>query len=278
MAISRRKSGTVQKGERVGRQGRAAPGGLTQALRISRSAIGLAVLCVSLAVLGLNASSAFAERTYDSQITGFSNPWGVTIDSADNVWVSDPGDGGLISEFSSYRQPGLHTNRWGAFSGGGGYIRSLAVDGSNDDLYVADSETSSSTSSTTTGPFSGQLSHGFGGGFLYVAADNSGGPSDGRVYVASRTAWSKPSTPAATRSTSPARLATSTAMRSPVRQAALCHPGTSPSTTKATFTSSIWATTSSTSSTRKRIFVQEFTAPACPRLLRHPDRCRRRPH
>ena len=36
---------------------------------------------------------------------------------------------------------------------------------------------------TGTGPFVERFEHGFGGGYLYVAADNSGGPGNGRFYV-----------------------------------------------------------------------------------------------
>ena len=45
-----------------------------------RSGIFFATLFTSIAMLCLAAPLAFAERTYDSQISGLINPWGVTID------------------------------------------------------------------------------------------------------------------------------------------------------------------------------------------------------
>ncbi len=126
-------------------------------------------------------------REYDSQIAGFTNPWGVTVDpNNDHVWVSDPGDHGLISEYDAYPSQtllGQQTGQGQFLSNGadyGAFVQGLAFDDLNDDLYVADLE--------ELDVFQGL------GGFVAprsrftarvaVAVDNSAESTRGRVYVA----------------------------------------------------------------------------------------------
>ena len=146
-----------------------------------RAALALASLCASLTALLLTATPAFAERTYDSQITGFQNPWGVTIDSHDNVWVSDPGNGGVISEYDEYPSQTKISEQTGGGHYGATYIRSLGVDSANGYLYVADS---GPETIDVFNPANFVERWSIGGDYDYVAVDNSGGPSNGRVYVA----------------------------------------------------------------------------------------------
>jgi len=142
--------------------------------------IGLVGLCASLLLLAAGASPALADRSYESQITGFSDPHGVTIDSSNNAWISDPGHGGLITEYnSSSAKIGEQT---GEGHYGAHYIWSLALDSTNGYLYVADSgpevvDVFSPSTFVEQWPL--------GGSYDYVAVDNSTGPSKGRVYIAS---------------------------------------------------------------------------------------------
>ena len=146
----------------------------------------LGALPASLAVLAFAPASALAARTYDSQITGLTNPWGVTIDNADRPWISQPEGGhGLISEYNAYPSQTLEGTQTGEDHYGASYIRSLVLDNATGDLLVADSGlVVIDVFEHGTGPFIERFEHGFGGGYLYVAADNSGGAANGRIYVA----------------------------------------------------------------------------------------------
>lgn len=60
----------------------------------------VAFICAATASMALNVPAAFAQRTYEGQLTGFDYPAGITVTPFNDVWVADPGDGGLISKFS----------------------------------------------------------------------------------------------------------------------------------------------------------------------------------
>ncbi len=138
---------------------------------------------MALAALAFSASPAFADRTYDSQITGLSNPYSIAIDGSDNVWIDNNGNCGSVSEYNAYPSQ----TQIGTQTGGGHYgcnILSIAVGDASHDLYVADS-----------GPVDVNVFEGAGSfvetwhtvnscGLDWVAADNSGGPSNGTVYIA----------------------------------------------------------------------------------------------
>lgn len=143
------------------------------------------VLCLSVLVLALaGAASASADRSYDSHISGLGNPWGVAVDPADNLWVSDVAVSPGVSKYNAYPSQTLLGTQGGGGHLGPFYLRSLAVNSANNDLYVADSgSVIVAVFENGTGPFIEQWS-GFGGGYDYLAIANSGGPANGRVYVA----------------------------------------------------------------------------------------------
>ena len=135
-----------------------------------------------LGLLLASAPPAFADRGYDSQITELPEPFGLTVDYTDSIWVANGGNGGQISEFGPFS-----SNLVGTLSGIGStfYDRSLALNQVNGSLYLANSgSVKVDVFENGTGP---QIEEwgGFGGGFDYLAIDNSGGPSNGTVYVAS---------------------------------------------------------------------------------------------
>ncbi len=148
----------------------------------------IALLAAALSLL-VAASPALAARGFESQITeangsAFTNPWGLAVDGANNLWVSDIGPG-LIDKFSpagSFLGQGTGEGHWS-----GNYTRSIAIsnasghayiaDSNQDDLWVLNSDTS--FNSDIKGPW------GTGCCFVYAAADNSGGVGDGDVYVSS---------------------------------------------------------------------------------------------
>ena len=136
---------------------------------------------VSLALL-VTAAPAFAERTYESNIEGFSSAYGITTDSQDNVWIADDNTA-IISKYDAFPSQ----TKEGEQNGEGhmdGNLRSLAFDYPLNRLYVADS-----------GPVVVDLfEHGNGAfieqwktenscGLDYVAVDNSGRRDPGsRLY------------------------------------------------------------------------------------------------
>ena len=155
-----------------------------------RAAFGFAALCCSLASFALVAAPAFAERSYDSQITGFTNPHGITIDGSDHVWVSDPGQAGLITEYNAYpsQTPIGQQTGGGQYGCGAQYIWSLGLNNSTGFLDVADSCSVVVDIFDNTGAFSKQFASNFGGGYDSLAVDNSGGANNGDIFVASTNA------------------------------------------------------------------------------------------
>ena len=167
----------------------------------------LVLVLASLAPLALIAATptlAASSRSYVSKIEPgsvkvgeniFEDPAGLTIDPSDNVWISVCPRGNVngdcihstIYEYGPYpsqtkvaTQPDEHGQARG---GSGG---ALAVDSANDDLYVTANETSDVDVYNPLGEFvppqwefdpTGEY------GESELAVDNSGGESNGRVYV-----------------------------------------------------------------------------------------------
>lgn len=77
--------------------------------RTHRSAhLFLSSICAILIVCALTAPPALAERTFENQISGLAEPTGLTVDPADNVWISGRGHAGQISEFTPSGEPLSH--------------------------------------------------------------------------------------------------------------------------------------------------------------------------
>jgi phosphodiesterase/alkaline phosphatase D-like protein/sugar lactone lactonase YvrE len=166
----------------------------------------------SLTAIAVPATSAFADRSYECQITGSSSPsasecngtgntlpggsfselWGLTADSEDHLWVSDTGHGRLTEFDSSGSLVAQIAESEGAW-GSGYYVRSPAFSKASNRIYVADSGGDDLWSIDSSAHFSADIKGAWGTGccYVYTAADNSGGPTDGTVYVASSTANGK---------------------------------------------------------------------------------------
>src|SRR6476661_3007615 len=153
--------------------------GGTAVLRLS----GLLALAVAaLLVLGAASASALTTRQLQTQITGFTAPSGLSVDPSDDLWVTDPGNAGLVTELSPYPANAKigEQDGEGHFTFGGEYIESAAT-GPNGKLYVGDSgaevvhvfKPSGEWEETWTG-FSG---------FVHVAVDTSATAGAGTVYA-----------------------------------------------------------------------------------------------
>jgi hypothetical protein len=160
-------------------------------------AVGLSILAFA-----LGAPQASAERAYKTQLTGtptggggsdvpFTHPWGLAVDGADNVWVSDV-DAGFVDKFNlsnAFIAQGngeLNGNReWT-----GEYTRSVTFSDASEKLFVADSGHDDLWVARGDGSLEGDIkgegaTWGVGCCFIYAAADNSTGPTAGDVYVTS---------------------------------------------------------------------------------------------
>jgi len=137
------------------------------------------------------ASTAFADRLYQSQITqapngsALANPRGLAVDSTDNLWVSDIGTS-RVSKFDStgsYQAQNDGTGSWGSST----FNQSVAFGSTANLLYVADSNFDDiwglhPADATYAGV---DLTDGLGGCcFIHVAVDNSGNANDGDIYIA----------------------------------------------------------------------------------------------
>jgi Divergent InlB B-repeat domain/PASTA domain/NHL repeat len=146
-------------------------------------------LPTSLAVLALAAAPALAARPYESQITeangtALANPMGLTVDSSNNLWVTDTGSH-LVSKFNSsgaYEAQNDGSGSWGTSP----YIEGAAFSAAAGKVFVSDSNADDLWGLESSAAYSGtDLNSGLGGGccYLRVAADNSGGAANGDLYV-----------------------------------------------------------------------------------------------
>jgi hypothetical protein len=103
---------------------------------LGRSVVAAAVLFAALGVCATPFASA-ASRSYDSQMTGFSEPEAIAIDGEDNVWVSDLGNG-VLSKYDPYpSNTKIDQQTGGGAVWGGGYqVHSIAASDANEFLYV----------------------------------------------------------------------------------------------------------------------------------------------
>lgn len=160
------------------------PSGVSLRRPDRRIAAILAAAAAAAFVLLVVAAPAHAERTYESNIEGFSSAYGIAVDGQDNVWVADASGSGLISKYDAFPSQTKEAEQ-----GGEGHfdsnLRSLAFDDPLDRLYVADSgPVVVDLFEHGNGPFIEKWSTENSCGLDYVAVDNSGGATQGRVYVA----------------------------------------------------------------------------------------------
>ena len=135
------------------------------------------------------APASAAERPYESQLTeangsALSNPFGLSVDGSDNLWVSDTGTF-RVSKFDSsgiYQAQNTGSGSWGSSQ----YIEGLAFSEAAGKVFVSDSNQDDLWGLNLDATYSGTDFHsGLGSGccFLRVAADNSGGAANGDLYV-----------------------------------------------------------------------------------------------
>ena len=171
----------------------------------NRTHLGLATLCVSVAMLALSASPALADRPYDCQITAsstpslsecngtgntvpggaFQSPFGLAIDSSGNLWVSDTHFGGAVDKFSS---GGNFLAQSSGTPWTGRYIQGISFRNASSQLYVGDSDADDVYVLNSSGSYSNTDIIGeWGDGCCYIfdAVDNSGTATDGDVYISS---------------------------------------------------------------------------------------------
>jgi hypothetical protein len=138
----------------------------------------LACVLTTLGALALTASPAFAERTFDTQITG-AGASTIAVDGADNVWVSSQH---FISEFD---RSGTLLSRWTNEGAGFPSPFGFALSNSTGDAYIGEGGQNRVAILDSSGTFSSSFGvNGGQGNNLWVAVDNSGGPSSRHVYVA----------------------------------------------------------------------------------------------
>ncbi len=152
-----------------------------------RAGFALVVLCASLLSLSFAATPAFAEdtyaRNYESQITGFGLTGGISIDPAGHPWIADS-QPPLVGEYAAF--PSLA--KIGEQDGQGHFhefissYANAAIDGVNGYLYAADTGQEANIQVFDPTNFVEEWS--IAGGTSWVGIDNSGGPSNGRIYVA----------------------------------------------------------------------------------------------
>lgn len=166
--------------------------GRVLALVVVLATVGLALSATS--TLGFQAHPLLSQITQTTAGSPLTQPWGLTFDSAGDLFVGAAGQG-QIDEFDS-------ANAFQGAIGNGAlssqYPRSVAVDRATGDVYVADSQfdavlvfkSAGGGAYTLLSTWHGTASAlgGFGGGYVSVAIDNSPSASDphaGDVYVLS---------------------------------------------------------------------------------------------
>jgi hypothetical protein len=153
-----------------------------------------AVIAAFLALCAGPASAALV-HPYESQLTeiggftpySFANPEGIAVDSGGDIWVTDTGSG-TVDKFTPAGTFETQSNGAGSFANSP-YIESAAWSNAAKLLFVSDSNVDDLWGLEAGGGYSKtDLKSGLGSGCCYirVAADNSGGATDGDLYVFSR--------------------------------------------------------------------------------------------
>jgi hypothetical protein len=172
---------------------------VTTTPRIRRIVIGVAAFCAALGVLAHGAVSAFAERTYDSQITGFNDPSSAAFDADGNAWISSAGGTNGIPGVNNPGQNGIYKYNpypsqtlldlpntyqpWSFYT----LELQLAVDDATGEIFVAQSNERTVSIFDKKGVYSHSWNaingavQDFDG--IHVAIDNTNTFSRGRVYL-----------------------------------------------------------------------------------------------
>jgi hypothetical protein len=173
--------------------------------RTRLSILGFATAVVTMVFL-CAASSAFAARPLESQITGtcpspgtctpgevvpFASPMGLALDGSDDLWVADPGSA-AVDKFDASGAFITQSTGEGNLSA---FAQSVAFSDASSHAYVADSNQddvwvlNSDGSYLDSPPGAGDLKGPWGEGccFIRTAADNSIGTTGGDIYVAGGT-------------------------------------------------------------------------------------------
>lgn len=155
------------------------------------SHLAIVLLCAVAGLLAC-ASPASAARSFEGQITeaGSSeplrDPFGLAVDSGDHLWVTETSIlGGTVDKYSPTGSWEAHTSSppWGNST----HLESIAFDGADAKMFVSESNqdalygldlADASYDGTELKPLGATT-----GEPLRVAADNSGGPYDGDLYV-----------------------------------------------------------------------------------------------
>jgi hypothetical protein len=166
---------------------------VTDTLRRTRpthrwTAVAVVGICAVAALGPIRATSALAARTEISTITEvnghhFIDPDGLSVDSSDNLWVSDVHPEGVIEKFNS---SGSALAESSGTPWSGEYIESVAFSNAANHLYVADSNFDDVWGLEPSGAYANiDLTGPWGSGCCYirVAADNSGGATGGDLYL-----------------------------------------------------------------------------------------------
>jgi hypothetical protein len=167
-------------------------------LRSARAALLCAVALVGVLALSPSYASAATSRPSEAPITGanipgLSNPYALTVDSADDLWLSDIGSS-KVTELSS-TGAFLHENDGTGSWAGSGQLRGLAYGEAAGEIFVADSNfddlwglKASDATDSGTDLFGPPWDTGIHTGccFLKDAVDNSSAATDGDLYVAAR--------------------------------------------------------------------------------------------
>jgi hypothetical protein len=156
----------------------------------ARGLLRIAAIAAALGLFGagVGSASAAAPRAYDSQMAGFQRPEAVTIGANDEVWVSDTGNGSLLSQFDAFpSQTKIGQQTGSGLWGGLTAVRGHAVSEVNNFLYAATTTCGETNRNFNIFDASGRLYRQVGiEGFPcegWAAVDNSNSDSRGRVYL-----------------------------------------------------------------------------------------------
>ncbi len=126
---------------------------------------------------------AFAARTYESQMTGFTYSGKIAINAQDDVWVAEAGFDGAVSEYDANPS----TTKIGELALtqqdlSQGRFENFALNNATGYVYVANSDLDNIEVFNSGGNLVETWAPTTICGDDYIAVDNSGGPTQGRVY------------------------------------------------------------------------------------------------